>query len=251
MMEAARLNRYREQQTAIVTNQSGQVGSANAIDFERTADIFIGPYYFKDLSDAQRLNARLPRTFQSPFVTGLKILISLLLRRGWGVVPWLCWHGAISPRVKGHGCISFSYHTRGKIEGRFHYKFGHFSDIVQIDPAGYAGFSSLAEIASDELLRATENVSRREISETVETYRKRYIAERFTWRTQVSGPPSALPRKGKRTIFLPLQDPLDEVAELAYVGPDGIVRVLAQVLDDEDVVYVKRHPSTPQSVRMQ
>jgi hypothetical protein len=137
--------------------------------------------------------------------------------------------------------LSFSYHTHGAIPGRVHYKFGHYSDLVHFDRKGYAGFSSLADCTAEEIAGATSAVPETEIRSRVQSWRERYIDRRVTWRQQAPRTEGSL-RRGRRTIFFPLQDPYDEVSQLGHMTPAEIIEVLRASLTPDDVVYVKRHP---------
>ncbi|MBE2260832.1 MAG: hypothetical protein IAE88_18395 [Rhodobacteraceae bacterium] len=241
LMESARVNRYREAKVVVEGRCLRDGIWGNNLDASRCAEIYIGPYFFRDLSSTQRSGAKLPESFASPFQTGLRLLMDFLLDRGWQIMPMLCWRGALAPSARRIGRLSFSYHTHGAVEGRYHYKFGHFSDLMTIDPDGYAGFSKFANNAQFDVTALTQDVSLEVIHRTVERYKSRYIDNKITWRVQ---PPSlgAPLEKGERTIFIPLQDPFDEVAQLRYLETSAILRTVANTLGNEDVIYVKRHP---------
>lgn len=145
------------------------------------------------------------------------------------------------PTCPPRGRFAFSYHTHGQVAGRWHYKFGHFSNLMQIDPHGYAGYSSLASMSVQEIRDATAYLDDDSIVDILATYRQEYIGQRFTWREQ-KDPLAQASKRGKRSIFVPLQDPLDEVSNLAFFGPTEMLQALAHCTGPNDRIFVKRHP---------
>lgn len=112
---------------------------------------------------------------------------------------------------------------------------------MQIDPQGYAGFSSLATATAKDIIAATAHLDDAAVAAALDVYRETYVARRVTWRTQPESISLSLAR-GRRTIFVPLQDPFDEVATLAYLTPDKMIQAIADAIGPLDRVYVKRHP---------
>jgi hypothetical protein len=241
LMECGRYNRANDHPVALSLAECGQLRWSDAVDPSKLVEVYIGPYYFLPLSADQRQRAKLPDSFHSPFRSGLECLIRMFLNHGWQVMPWLTWAGGLIPPCAPRGRLSFSYHTHGGAPGRWHYKFGHFSNLMQIDPQGYAGFSSLASADAREILTATTGLDDAAIASALDVYREIYLTRRVTWRAQrVDASPSL--ERGRRTIFVPLQDPFDEVATLAYLTPSEMLRGIACAVGPQDRVYVKRHP---------
>lgn len=241
LMECGRINRSSEQPIALIRATHGSCEWTAELEPKRIVEFYIGPYYFRCLDSRQLESACLPDTFESPFGPGLRAMVDFFLDRGWQVVPWLTWRGGLAPRCRGRGVFSFSYHTTGDIPGRWHYKFGHFSNLIQMDRLGYAGFSSLSSASRDEIMQATSNLDDAAVSKALEPFRDEYIVRRFTWRTQKTTECEPL-SKGRTTVFFPLQDPLDEVASLAHLQPAEMIQVLMQSMGSDDRIYIKRHP---------
>jgi len=205
------------------------------------AAIHVGPYYFRNPDATTRTSARLPPGFRSPFRSGLRQLIALLFDNGWGIRPYIAWRGGIAPPSFSED-MSFTYHTRGWQAGRWHYKFGHFSDLMQVDPAGYAGFAAFADRTPQDVARRTAHLSDAEVERRLAPYRQRYIHQRFSWREQSPRQDLSHLRGSGRTFFFPLQDPLDEVSELAWMSSAALLGGLLAALPAGDRLIVKRHP---------
>lgn len=241
LMEGGRVNRCQRMPVALTIGIDGNLTWTDQFTTDRSIELYIGPYFFKDLDETQRLGARLPKTFKSPFREGLQLLAQAFLSRGWKILPWLTWRGGLAPICPPRGKFSFSYHTHGDVAGRWHYKFGHFSNLIQIDRLGYAGFSTLALLTAEDIRAGTADIDDGEISELLAPYKLKYIEQRFTWRQQNKEKPQGLIR-GRRTIFVPLQDPLDEISSLGYLTPAELLQALTQCTSLADRIYVKRHP---------
>lgn len=99
----------------------------------------------------------------------------------------------------------------------------------------------MAEISDNDVLTATNDLNDDAIDSLLEVYRLTYLKRRLTWRSQPSSPSQSL-EQGKRTIFVPLQDPFDEVSNLAFLTPSEMLRGIACVIGPLDRVYVKQHP---------
>lgn len=240
LMEAGRLNRCSHRPYAIYQGENSEVFATKDRSGAKLAEIYLGPYFFRDLSESQRKGARLHGNFRSPFVAGLNLLANYLLESGWGIVPLLSWRGGLAAPCQ-VGDMSFAYHTHGRVHGRWHYKFGHFSDVMQFDPHGYAGFSLFSDRNQGAVVEATKNFSDSEIETMLQPYRDRYIVGRFTWRKQ-QPPQDVRSLRGRNTFFLPLQDPLDEVSSLAFLSAEQLVSALQENLHADDRVLVKEHP---------
>jgi hypothetical protein len=239
LLEAARINRCVNQPVAF-ERQSGTIQTTRVIERRRAIELFLGPYYFTPLSEDQKVRAKLPKEFRSPFRDGLNIVIDFLLERGCQIVPFLCWRGGIIP-PRSVGIYSLSYHTIGSEPGRLHYKFTHFSDLMQIDPCGYAGFANFATRSADDVLRETADLTEADIETIVAGYRSKYIERRISWRTQ-SAPQDLSSLRGRRTFFMPLQDPLDEVSNLRFLSIEEFVLGALDGLSTDDCLFIKKHP---------
>jgi hypothetical protein len=241
LLEGARCNRCAERPLALGIVDGSEANWTTDIPRERTLELYIGPYFFQEPPKGPHTSGRIASRFRSPFRPGLLMLSEFFLRRGWRIVPFLSWRGGFAPRCNAFGKWSLTYHTHGRRPGLWHYKFGHFSDIMQVDPFGYAGFSRFAERSAEDVWKDTHALTDVEIEAGLASFRRRYIDERFTWREQPQ-PEDLSAFRGRRTFFFPLQDPLDEVAALSYLEPADVVEALREALDSVDRVFVKRHP---------
>lgn len=235
IMGAAFINRVKQEK--LVLDESGW---GSKIEKSRCAEIYIGPYFFRAMKSDQMQRAKIPDYFESPFRAGLIFLIEYLLSKKWQVLPVITWRGGLCPKACRIGSISFSYHTHGCSDGCFHYKFGHYSDVMTIDPRGYAGFSSFSDDVFNLIDECTKNIPRDVLVSTVEAYRARYVDGRISWRIQKDSLGALI--KGRKTVFFALQDPFDEVSRLAYLNVRDVFYCLQKSLSCDDVIYIKRHP---------
>jgi hypothetical protein len=174
-MEAARLNRCDDSKRVCSLGVDGDIVWNTIFKKEFCIEVYIGPYFFKKLNDTQKAGAKIPNSFSSPFYEGLKLLIHNFLRRGWSVLPLLCWRGGLFPKSQGLGRVSFSYHSHGEIPGRYHYKFGHFSDLMVIDEHGYAGYSKFSNNDLEYFRFLTKDVSEEVMTKIVDDNRKNIL----------------------------------------------------------------------------
>lgn len=138
--------------------------------------------------------------------------------------------------------LSVSYHTIDSRPNCIHIKEADLPHLMNIDPYGYAGWSSLALRPREWIDAELEKISDDEANAFVETAHARIVGGNLSKYRQPEQDASWQPPKPY--VFLALQTRWDKVQELAYVDMLDMMRIVVNRFEGTGInVVIKRHPA--------
>jgi len=169
------------------------------------------------------------------------IVLQTLLRKG--IRPVIVPQFALNEQVTLPGKhLSVSYHTIDPRLNRVHIKEANLPHLMNIDPFGYAGWSSLAQRSTEWIDAELEKISDDEANAFIEAEHTHIIGGNLSKYRQPeresSWPPS------KPYVFLALQTRWDKVQELAYIDMLEMMQIVVKRFENTGIdVVIKRHPA--------
>ncbi|MDO9452295.1 MAG: hypothetical protein Q7J29_05485 [Stagnimonas sp.] len=138
--------------------------------------------------------------------------------------------------------LSVSYHTIDSRPNCIHIKEADLPHLMNIDPYGYAGWSSLALRPKEWIDAELEKISDEEANAFFEAEHARIVGGNLSKYRQPEQDASWQPPKPY--VFLALQTRWDKVQELAYVDMLDMLRIVVNRFEDTGInVVIKRHPA--------
>lgn len=172
--------------------------------------------------------------------TFVLVLQALLAK---GIRPVIVPQFALNEQVVLPGThLSVSYHTIDSRPNCIHIKEADLPHLMNIDPYGYAGWSSLALRPREWIDAELEKISDEEANAFFEAEHARIVGGNLSKYRQPEQDVSWQPPKPY--VFLALQTRWDKVQELAYVDMLEMMRMVVKRFENTGInVVIKRHPA--------
>ena len=138
--------------------------------------------------------------------------------------------------------VVVSYHTKGKAEGNIRIKESAFPNYLTINPSGFSGWHTAADLDDDTLNRFLTNASTAAIEGTFRQLNSELVQSNLSKYAQLESPLNSLTTTGD-FFFVALQVANDIVAELAYIETYNLLNCAAEIAERNQIhLVIKRHP---------
>lgn len=197
----------------------------------RLVELPLPPYFYSQTVTEPQAHERICRF--------LRLVYSEIFASGLAVLPrhqYMLTHADPSGRAD----VTLSYHTADPGPGRWHLKDSALAGYFTLDPEGYAGWSSIAELK--QLPSDVEALEAAQLEANLQALRLETVeANRSKYPQPVQGSAQQLPDS---FIFLPLQVPDDAVQQLARISlPELVAALLQYTQESGEPLVLKRHPA--------
>lgn len=138
--------------------------------------------------------------------------------------------------------LVISYHTRGPGQRNLRIKESAFSNYLTMDPTGFSGWHTVAELDHDRLRQFIASIPGAAMEQTYHELRSELVQGNVSKYHQREQCEQSLDTKGD-FYFVALQVANDIVAELAYIDTYNLLISVAEIAERQRIpLVVKRHP---------
>jgi len=135
-------------------------------------------------------------------------------------------------------CLYFTWHTADPRRNVWNITLAPFDGYIELDSLGYADYSSLAR--DERVFKMSQMVSLKAANKFFDTFVRHYISAN---RSKYRQPDSSSSIYTPRSVFVPLQVPIDQVARTVFVKTYRIPCLVYEALRGTGYsLVVKQHP---------